>query len=675
MKHGTAFVALFFLFSAFVSYADFSAPQFWEPSIERALISRDDFYRDVDLERRPLQFDFLWDRQSARLLEERVRRTAAADNPWYHFLLGVTVPASSSSERTPYFTKALELTNESPGMTWLLFMECRRVDKYSWAQSCLRQLERVLMLEGAEASAMISQQLLAVAREERRNKNLERAVRYLEWSARFDRTGLWQAFLRARWYFPMRPRLFIRAAADCAAIAGGSWRVQLSAAYHAYQWMRAAIVILVVVLFTAIAAKTVPALFVSFGALFPRGVPRWLQFALCGLVFASLALLGLVPFVIVSSILFWRHTDGQDRAFLAVCIAATLLVAPGTRLTAAFVDTLSPYGSLGMFDQAAGEGYTQELEERIRARIAKQPDDYLARVSLAGILRKVSDYRPMKAHVLAARRSREDDPVVLVASGNAYFSAGEYERAAHFYRLCINGFPSYGAAYYNLARCIEHLDGPVDSAFLYKLPKLKTRRIREFEDRNKAAFGADVPALRAVIQPDYRPAYFWLHVFPLASGLGSDIKSIHRLLLRKLPSLLATVAAVGIFALAFAFARRLLQKRQKRGDEAPMRIVMKDGQYLRRRNRHLIYIPGIMDAVFPGAGSLFRTSRDVRAATLMLMLSSMVYATYWVLFHFTFSCPFWVVRAGFIAIGCLCAAYSIAIAFVVLRKMLHDLNV
>ena len=101
---------------------------------------------------------------------------------------------------------------------------------------------------------------------------------------------------------------------------------------------------------------------------------------------------------------------------------------------------------------------------------------------------------------------------------------------------------------------------------------------------------------------------------------------------------------------------------------------MRDGQYLRQRKKHLIYIPGILDCIFPGSGALLRTSRDVRHATILMALSSLVYAWYWCFFRFSFSYPFWTIRAVFIVLLACGLVYSIVFGLRACISMIEELK-
>jgi hypothetical protein len=95
---------------------------------------------------------------------------------------------------------------------------------------------------------------------------------------------------------------------------------------------------------------------------------------------------------------------------------------------------------------------------------------------------------------------------------------------------------------------------------------------------------------------------------------------------------------------------------------------------MRQRQKHLVYIPAAMDCVFPGSGSLLRTSRDVRHATVLMAFSSLVYASYWSVLRFSFSYPFWISRRVFMALAVGCAAFTIVHAVHAMRAMVKELR-
>jgi hypothetical protein len=136
-----------------------------------------------------------------------------------------------------------------------------------------------------------------------------------------------------------------------------------------------------------------------------------------------------------------------------------------------------------------------------------------------------------------------------------------------------------------------------------------------------------------------------------------------------------TAAAVGFVLLVGIAIKKVLRKRNGgKSQTAVMRIIMRDGQYMRSRNKYLVYIPGIMDCVFPGSGSLLRTSRDVRTATLLMACSALVYSWYFCFFDFSFSYPFWAIRPLFIILFVAAILYSLFFAVRNCAEMARELN-
>jgi|GEM_PF-4452387 len=654
----------------------YTVPHYWEPSISRALISRDEMYRQAGLALNPLQFDFLLDKTSVRLFEERILATGRVDSPWYYLLLGLCASQSDTAEATRFFSQALSLCSESPGMSWVLFIEFRRAGQYQWSENCLRQLEAILLCEGAESAPIVAQQLLALGRDELRRGNRAQALRYCDWSAHFDRDGVWQALVKASWTTPLRPLPFLKACIECWARFMDSWWTQAGFAFTLYRIFRNALALFAAVVFLIVSAKAIVPLFTAWSGLFPRGVPAVMRMVLSSLVFAALAMLGFVPFVLIAAVLYWRHLDGQDRVFLAVCLACTLLMGLDTRINGAFIRALSPDSSLSLFRRANDEGYSQELEANIRAYLAAHGDDYLARIALSNVLRKISDVKLSRAHMTAARRMNGRDPVVLAASGNSYYAGGNYDKAAEYYRAAIKAYPSYPDAYYNYLACMRRTGAAIDSGLIDTIAALSTGRIRAFSQSNYRYFGDTIPAIRQVIQPDYPAWYFWTHVMPELSGIHRQFTAWHMRLIRRLPSLLSAMSAIGIVIVAAVFIRTFLRKRRidSREKDGAMRIVMKDARYLRRQKKYLIYVPAALDCLFPGAGALLRTSRDVRGTMMLMAIAACAYAVYVAFFTLSFSYPFWIIRPYLLGVVALFALFHAVRMARSVRAALQELS-
>jgi hypothetical protein len=379
-------------------------------------------------------------------------------------------------------------------------------------------------------------------------------------------------------------------------------------------------------------------------------------------IIASLLLLGVPLLIFVLSVFLFKRAYPRDRMFLAVCMALSVMGLAVSVLDDVFVRGLSPDGSFAAMRLAIDEGYSVELEEKTAALVSQRPNDHVARIALATILLKKNDALGALSHATTAQQLVGEDPVVLLTAGNACYAAGKFKSATMYFRRCIDEFPGYEAAYYNLARCLQVsvADGS-DSALVAAAIRTYPASVTRFISENRNYYGADLPLMRQFMPADYAPIDFWRSALPQENELAKRLWTPLAASYHGIPvALLGVIAVLLVLLVVLLFQRWWHARTENRATGLQgMRIVMRSGSFLEKKGRDARYLFAAMEILFPGASDIVRVRRGQGLATVLLILSSIVWATYVAITQFVFAYPHWVVHEPFQILFAGCGLYTL----------------
>ncbi len=673
-------IRVFVLFSAiafFTASAASSPPLFWEQSISRALSARDAFYERLGLghRRQPL-LSIVTELDSAELAE-KLQRYARPDSPWPHLIAGLNLVYSAPSQADTHFTNALRTCEGDAGLSWVLFSEFDQISQPRWAEESLRQLEKIFLASGSQAVPVIAQQLLTSARKGKQSSGSTENFDYWDWSGRFERNALWQRIGKAQSLLPGQPLMALNELRHAVTMLAQSWDLQLSAAYYAYRWFRLAAALFVIMTIAALAIRSLPAGLHGFADLLPESIPPGVRHALIIISFCSLAFLGIVPFLLATVIIIWPRLRGRERIAGAVCGVALALLPLDARIRTAFIESLSPANTLGLYRQSFDSGYTSELESVISDHLNANRNDYLSYVSASILALKKGNPRKAIRLITIGEEFKPNDPVVLLTAGNAYFLAGNLEKAGAYYRRCRERHPRLAAAAYNLGQFHLASMQTVDGTRLIQTAADKNRmKVNRFIDKNDAYFFNQWPPLRRIMTQDYKPGYFWLHVFGSHSGSWKSANALWSSQFWGAPIVASAVAGPVLIAVFFAASVSRSRRRVRRiffcklcgmpmcracrvsricaGCRERLRSLgSEEGEsesekHIERKTRFIAHTKtAILDALFPGLGSLSSLNNNRVKALLLTAATAVVYGAYGMLFTVRFAYPFWIVRGYF----------------------------
>ena len=672
-------------------------PVFWEQPLQRALQVREDFTRLYDLETPAIRYGL--DTASRREeFSRKLHRNPLGTSLWYHFFSGLL---GRFSDRDParQFTNALRLAEDDPGSLWLLYVEFRRFGLVAWCEKTIEKLEKCLLQSGALAAPVIAQQLMMRAATAR---SAAEGLPAMQRAARFDPHTLSPLLWEARAALTSSPAEVPGALAKTIKKVWGSWWLQLAALSTAIDVLLVSIGILASVLFLVTILPGLPAAVHRFSHVFPLSVSPWLRHAYTLLILFSLGFLGILPMLWLCLLLTWSRLRGREKIIAGIC-AGVLVAAPfAVHIRTTFRGAQSLASSIGLFRKAHDEGYYRDLYAYALRHQKDNPDDYLAHVTAATLALKRHDPVTARKHVERAEKLRPLDPLVLLTAGNIHYFAQHLERANTYFEKSFELYPEYEATFFNpclfyfgemkIMKGIELLENAT---------RINPRKIGAFIEQNDRHFGANWPRIRHFLMPDYKPSYFWFHVFPGAfASWGLTAKAWGMSFLGLGPALYLVLAAVTAVVLhrksgpggvrrelpckicGVPVCRSCMRKQlcthcaeASAGllDNAMRRHVQR-GLTLKRRRLHFI-LPGILDAVFPGAGTMHRTnlSAKLRVVPFVLMAASaLAYGIYWKALTIQFHYPFRL-GAGLVTVAVLPAigfhAYWLVKS---LRKMVHE---
>ncbi len=673
----------------------------WERSISNALNERDDYYQKVGITHDEATFNILWTQKGRYVLQEQLELHMDPNSPWYHFLLGIVNSNTSIDDAVESFNAALRCAESKPGDTWVLFYEFRQAKQEEWADKCLRNLEKEFILISAQSVPVISQQLLAIARQEHLNGNRENAEKYIAWSIRFERYPFWQTLYKGLFSLPKKPMVFIQACFECVAIVKSSWLLQATLLYYVYQWLRFICIAFIGIVLLTLSLEILPVAIHPCIELFPAGITARLKYLLCVALLISLAAFGFVPFFLLVTLLLWYHVKNQKKVLLAICLFLIIFSPVDARFQEMFRVSLSPNKSLGLFRRTISEGWHIDLEKRVQENLLKNSEDYLACASAAILDMKKNDTHSAIKNIQKAEALNQNDPIILITAGNIYFSAGEEQKALQYYKKCVEQFPLYVIGLFNLGQLNLNLMNTTEGTQqLVKAAELDPELVNTFIEKNADFFSNTWPRLRQFMQPDYTVSYFWKKVFLHYTGSWKSTTTLWGSTLFGIPPLFFLYIGLLLFILLLTikisspieniFFCKLcgnpMCRRCRIGPLCTDCIQATDNAHSESLNKHvkklisrrkrliLIITRAILKGIFPGTDTIYKKKTIPVTGFVFLILTCFIYGLYCALFTFTFSYPFWVVQRLFTVLFCLLLVYSCIFIIRALRDLVKKLT-
>jgi tetratricopeptide (TPR) repeat protein len=655
-------------------------PIFWESEITSALDSRDIIYRQAGI-------------QSAEFEKMRPGYNAVVTlppdttTPWPFFLRGLSYAKDSAEVASLFFNKAISCTEKDPGRTWVLSEEFDRCGLMGWQEKCLKKLELLFLACGAQSAPAISQQLLYKAATMSAKGADNVSEMYNSWASRFDRDCIWMHIqvIESAGVFAME-KVFPRLQTIAGQISS-SWKIQLVLARHAFGWLFMFFLIAIAGILLGLGVKYLPWALHTPSERLPDILSSKAKLFLAVLIFASFVFLGPLAFVWCFFFIVWRHCSRQDKRLASIALVLFLLFPLGVKVEDMFENALSPSGSVMLYKKTLDEGYYHQLDSCIRGRTISNNRDYLVHTAAALYSLKKGESLSAFPHLKIAQRLFRENPAVLIASGNALFYSGDLTGARNTYQECIKLYPDYEPAYFNLGQYyFNSMETAKGMEYITQATKLNPGYVNAFIKKNDECFSKEWPQLRQLLAPDFTPSYFWNNIFPDYCGTWATADQRFGGMFLGLPLLWYCALALALFVIlmlsdSFVWSKAVVKKvtacklcqaiicrKCKRGsicrtcfnatqqirNEQIRQRIMRKIQFKTLRFRFLQTI--FLDMVFPGAGMVFRGA-PIYQSLLLIVSTSVVYATYASLFHAMFDFPAWTVQ------GLIMKGYAILVLY------------
>ncbi|MFP4416956.1 MAG: tetratricopeptide repeat protein [Chitinispirillaceae bacterium] len=679
-------LTLCLLLTPLVSQArtEISTPLFWEQSISQALSDRDMFYQKLGVGPHANRLRDLLQRQESRNVRKLLLEHKQPDSPWFHFLFGLSYVNSDKDLVRKHFQRALSASEKDAGSTWVLFIEFDITGNTKWAEKSLMQLEKQKLLAGARSAPVISQQLLSLAHNG--NAKKQSSVDYLKWSYRFERYPFWLQLTKRNNSPSLSTLITSNSFMTGISLLTKSWHFQLSTFRYALMFLRFALIVFVCTVVLSLSIKTIPSTLHPLTELFPPAIPYFLRLSFSILVYASLIAIGILPFLFLHILLSWPFVRKRGRILLSACLAVLLCGPLDARLQNFFSTMLSPGSVVGLYHQTVNSGYSPELASALVHAMEQNPQDHLPYMSAAILSLKKGDIQTALHHILLAENIRPDDPVLQITTGNIYFAQGNLKKAGAYYQKCINQFPEYEEGFFNLGQySFASMQTMRGTELVAQAADINESRVNEFIEVNDDKFADEWPMIRKVMHADYKPGYFWSHIATAHSGNWKQASRIWSAQFLNLsPVFLYVIFIAGAFVVWYKRPRRrkkifycrlcertmckkcrngslctdCVKKLQISRDESN---EARKAEILIRNKRHLVtnLIHHSLNGVFPGSGFLYVGQKKRLSITLMV-ISSLVYASYAAILNFNFSYPFWVIAPLFTMVLTVCLLYSLS---------------
>ncbi len=479
---------------------------FWDDRLSHALSQRAEFFDPVLPDTAGIDITS-WDIP----LRQKVlaKATETESSVWSCFATGILYHLNGDPAANRFFLRALDLTRDDPGGTWLLFVEFDRYDIPDWTEKALTRIERQLFTAGAVSSGILSRQLLHYGFLNKMRHEEDRALLYFKWAHRLnphETTALSQTFFMT---FPSRLSEAFRTVADILTVLKNSWTAQLDFAKRSYDWFRHTVLFFMVITMLFFCIKYLPKAVHGLSHLYPGNVSVGLRASCASAVVISFVSFGILPFFWLLTFLIWRFLSKPEKIMLGIIVAFMVLTPVDAFLTDRFNHAVDPHGPIMRLSESISEGTSPNL--------GSTPSDSCSLPECLGTaVRDLKSESPVRAlpRINRLLRSYPTDPFILNLKGISHYLSGSTDSAAIWFKKAINSDRNDLAANYNLAQC--HLSGndPSKGMDLLKgASNLNPQYINRFIQDNDRHFSAQWPRLRQVIFPDFTPDRFWSRIF------------------------------------------------------------------------------------------------------------------------------------------------------------------
>jgi tetratricopeptide (TPR) repeat protein len=690
--------AAWLLAFVFLTLTAGAQPLFWETELTRALDIRDSSYRiaaGIDT----ASFAAMHQGSRRVMLHIPPRDTAS---PWFFFLSGMAAPKDSSDAVSQLFTKAITATGKDPGQTFALALEFARCGQAAWQEKCLKKLNILFLVSGAQSAPLICQMLLFNASHSPAGS--DQAVRSRSWAAIFDRHSLWPLIfdIKGQGLFAVPKALSL--AREIIDKIRTSWELQLELSRQWYRWFVHVCMVLVFGVLVGIGTKYLPQALHLFSERLSDAYRPKAKLALTLVLYGSLLFLGIIPFLWITFFLLWRHLRMRDKMLAGIALVLILLYPIHIRLTDMFESCCTPKSSVTLLRKAIDEGYYASLDSCIATQLKTAGNDFLLQSASAILNLKKGDAAAAALHVRAARLLSPLDPSVIVTTGNSLYFAGDLAGARNAFLECIKLYPAYEPPYFNLGQYyFNSMETAKGMEYITQAAKLNPASINAFIKTNDELFSKDWPLVRQLIQPDYAPSYFWKNIFPRFGGswdsandrFGADCLGMS-ILAYGGASLFLLILLMALDTLVWSkdtvrkiYVCKLCQtpicRKCKRGgicqdcfnstqhirNENIRQRIMAKIQF--RSRRFHVLIATFLDMAVPGAGMLY-SNASLYWTLPVLIVTAIVYGSYLTVLYPSTTCPAWLMHSIVMPGLAVCIAYTVFFMVRTVTQVVRELK-
>ena len=557
-------------------------------------------------------------------------------------------------------------------------------------EKCLKKLEQLFLTSGARAAPVIVQQLLYRSSVALAGSNGDDVKFYTGWAQRFDRRCLWPAVFSIEHSGILDLAKAVDLLRDMGGSFSASWETQLVCVRALFRWLSLVVEFLIAGILLGLAVRCAPIALHLLSERFPDILNARGKLVLAMAAVGSVAFLGMLPFAWVCFFILWRRFVPKDKWLAGVALVMFLLVPLGVKVNDMFDQTLSANGSVELYKKVLDEGYYGPLETTVGLHALHNSNDFLAQTAVALCFCKKGTPLAGFPHLKMAQSLAKDDPIVITASGNALYYAGDLPGSRNAYEHCISLYPGYAPPYFNLGQYYYY--GTMETAKGMDYTTQASRMDPEFVDafikKNDDYFPIikDWPPLRQLIWPDFSPGYFWKNIFPAYCGSWETTQKRFGGLFFGLPLLWYSFLSVILFILLLVLDNAVWSKDMVRRVasckvcQKPVCRKCKRGsicsscfkatqsirnEQIRQRIMEKIQLRAIrfqmvramvLDLFFPGAGFVCREAPLYQSLPL-LAATSMVYALFFSLRHATFDYPAWAIQMVTVPLYCAVGIY------------------
>jgi tetratricopeptide (TPR) repeat protein len=249
----------------------------------------------------------------------------------------------------------------------------------------------------------------------------------------------------------------------------------------------------------------------------PRDSSLYLRYAVLALIPVALMVagVGLVSMCFLAAAVVWKYARRYERILIGLIILFVGLQPLLTGLETTISDYFDQSGTESLFQRAAQEGWSEDLQNRIDKSLGRATDGERGLLNAAKSIQsgKQAVYTQAFEQIHLARRQSPSDPRILTSLGNQLFLQGNYDTATRIYQSALQGDWSNGPLLFNLGQSIAWR-GRTDSMakLLAKASPVARYRIDVIARQNSNAFQT-LPPNRLVMPPEQSSRQMWIRIF------------------------------------------------------------------------------------------------------------------------------------------------------------------